>query len=460
MRYRKERDVLGIVNIPADAYYGSETMRAYNNFQISGIKVSGELVHAYIIVKKAAASANMKIGKLDSRKGNAIIRACDMLLSGKHSENFVLDVFQAGAGTSINMNVNEVIANVAIELLGGKKGNYRMVHPNDDVNMSQSTNDTMPTAMRIATYFMIKRHLLPQMDALAASIDRKSREFKGIIKLGRTHLQDAVPIMLNEEFSSYLYAVKSSIDFVEEANAKMLKLPIGGTAVGTGINAGSEYKNAVIKEIRKLTGERFSLFPSPYGPMSNKLDELEVSASLRECATSLNKFANDLRLLNSGPRGGINEIRLPAVQPGSSIMPGKINPSMAEMMNMVCFQVIGNDLVISEAANAGQLELNVYMPVMIFNLLFSINILANGMKAFRERCVNGITANDRRIKENLQNDLSIATALTPYIGYAKAAQIARKAFLEGKSVMQICIEMKVLDRKKLEKVLNPKNAVR
>ena len=460
MRYRNERDVLGSVRVPADAYYGSETVRAYNNFQISGIKVARELIYAYVIVKKAAAAANMNIGKLEVKKGKAIIKACDYVLSGKLDDSFVLDVFQAGAGTSINMNVNEVIANKAIELLGGRKGNYRIVHPNDDVNMSQSTNDTMPTAMRIAIHLMINRSLLPEMDLLVGAIEKKSNEFKSIVKLGRTHLQDAVPIKLGEEFLAYAYAAKSAHTYIENANSRLLALPIGGTAVGTGLNAGKEYRAAVIKEIRKLTRTKFSLAQSPFGPMSNKLDELEVSASLRECATALNKFANDLRLLNSGPRGGINEIKLPEVQPGSSIMPGKINPSMAEMMNMVCFQVIGNDLTISEAANAGQLELNVYMPVIAFDLLFSISILSNGVAAFRERCVKGITANEARIKENLKNDLSIATALTPYIGYAKAAEIARKALVQGKSIMQICLDMKVMDKKKLEKILDPRNAVK
>jgi fumarate hydratase class II len=460
MKYRNEKDVLGSVRIPADAYYGSETMRAYDNFQISGIKVAKELIYAYVIVKRAAASANMDIDKLDSRKGNAIIRACDFVLSGRLDESFVLDVFQAGAGTSINMNVNEVIANKAIEMLGGRKGDYRIVHPNDDVNMSQSTNDTMPTAMRIAIHKEVNDSLLVEIDKLIAAIDKKSKEFKSIVKLGRTHLQDAVPILLGEEFSSYAYAARSARAYIKEANEKLLMLPIGGTAVGTGMNAGSKYRKAVIKEIRKLTKDNFSLISGPFGPMSNKIDELAVSASLRDCAAALNKFANDLRLLNSGPRGGIDEIKLPAVQPGSSIMPGKINPSMAEMMNMVCFQVIGNDLAVNEAANAGQLELNVYMPIIAFDILFSIKILSNGMKAFRERCVKGITANEKRIKQNLENDLSIATALTLYIGYAKAADIARRAFLQNKSVMQICLEMKIMDRKKLQKILDPKNAVK
>ncbi len=459
MRYRNEKDVLGKVRVPADAYYGSETMRAYNNFQISGMKVSMDLIRAYLIVKSAAAAANMKAGKLDVRKGNAIIKACGILLSGKLSENFILDVFQAGAGTSINMNVNEVVANKAIELLGGKKGDYRIVHPNDDVNMSQSTNDSMPTAMRIAIFLKIRDTLLPELDRLAKAIGSKEKEFKSIVKLGRTHLQDAVPLTLGQEFSGYAYAVKSAIGYIEKANAKMTKLPIGGTAVGTGLNAGGKYRKAVIKELSKMARAKLSL-GSTFGEMSNKLDELEVSASLRECAVALNKFANDLRLLNSGPGGGISEIKLPEVQPGSSIMPGKINPSMAEMLNMVCFQVIGNDLAVNEAAGAGQLELNVYMPLIAFDLLFSIEILANGTRAFCEKSVKGIKANEIRIRKNLEGDLSIATALTPYIGYAKAAEIARRAFLEGKSVMQVCISMKIMDRKRLEKILDPKNALK
>ena len=460
MRYRREHDVLGSIMVPADVYYGSETMRAYKNFQVSGIKTDYSLIRAYVILKRAAAKANMRIGKLEKRKGDAIIKACDFIIKGGLWDNFVLDVFQAGAGTSTNMNVNEVIANKAIEILGGKKGDYRIVHPNDDVNMSQSTNDSMPTAMRMAIFAEIRGRLLPELYKLIAAAKGKRDEFRGIVKLGRTHLQDAVPITLGQEFAGYVYALDSTADYINSANSRMLKLPIGGTAVGTGINTGRGYRKAVISEIRKATGTKFSLEVQPAGPMSNKLDELEVSSSLRECAVALNKFANDLRLLNSGPRGGIGEIDLPAAQPGSSIMPGKINPSIAEMLNMVCFQVIGNDLSVNEAANAGQLELNVYMPIIAFDILFSIIILSNGIRTFRERCIKGLKADRKRIKQNLDSDLSIATALTPYIGYERAAKIARKALLEGKSVMQVCMSMKIMDRKKLEKILDPKNAVR
>lgn len=455
-RYRKERDVLGPVKVPAQAYYGSETQRALDNFRVSGLRMQHEFIRAYVMVKLAAARANVKAGKLDPKKGNAIARACGEILSGKLSDQFVVDVFQAGAGTSMNMNINEVIANRAIELLGGRRGDYRLVHPNDHVNMSQSTNDTVPTAMRIAAYIEVKNKLLPALKHLEKALRSKSSDFSRIVKVGRTHMQDAVPMTLGEEFSGYAGAVSESISIIEDASVRLLDLPIGGTAVGTGINAGPKYRKGVVIQLRRITHLGFRSSRNVFADMQNRIAELALSQALGETAVALNKIANDLRILASGPRAGIGDIKLPEVQPGSSIMPGKINPSIAEMMNMVCFQVMGNNETVAQAANAGQLELNVFMPIMAFNILFSIQILSNGSRTFADRCIRGIRANMTRINEHLERNLSLATALTPYIGYKKAAEIARKAYLQNKTVKEICLRERVLDEETLNRVLDSK----
>ncbi|MDE1860093.1 MAG: class II fumarate hydratase [Candidatus Micrarchaeota archaeon] len=455
MRNRIESDVLGNVRIPYDAYYGSETQRALNNFKISQLRMQPELIKTYAMVKLAAALANMRLGKLDRTKGRAISRACTEIIHGKFADQFTVDVFQAGAGTSTNMNVNEVVANRAIEFLGGKRGNYRLVHPNDHVNMSQSTNDTMPSVIRIATYLAIRKKLMPSLNILRGSLHQKATGFEKVVKIGRTHLEDAVPIRLGQEFSGYAGAVERSIRSLEAASSNLLELPLGGTAVGTGINAGPMYTKQVMIELGRITRARFTAAKNIFNLMQSRTDELEASNAITEAAVSINKIANDFRLLNSGPRAGIGDIVLPAVQPGSSIMPGKINPSIAEMVNMVCFQVMGSNETIKQASEAGQLEINVFMPVIAYNLLFSIEILSNASRTFEARCIKGIRANTGAINQHLERNLSLATALTPVIGYKKASRIARVAYLKNKTVKQVCLEMKVLDEKTLDRLLDP-----
>ncbi|MCL5404448.1 MAG: aspartate ammonia-lyase [Candidatus Marsarchaeota archaeon] len=455
MGYRIESDVLGKVRIDSEAYYGSETERARLNFQISGMHIQEEFIRSYAMLKEAAAVANIKAGKLDKARGKAIIEAAKVVAKGGLSDQFVLDVFQAGAGTSTNMNVNEVIANKAIELLHGKKGNYKLVHPNDHVNMSQSTNDTYHCVIRISAYTYAHAWLLPALESLEKSLAAKAREFGKIYKIGRTHLQDAVPMTLGQEFSGYSGSVRHVRLELTRALESMLELPLGGTAVGTGINTPKNYQRYAIAELSRLSGFKFRPAGDMFAVMQSEHAELEVANALNDVAIALNRIANDIRLLGSGPRAGLNELILPAVQPGSSIMPGKINPSMAEMLNMVCFQVMGCVHTIAEAANAGQLELNVFMPVIAYNMLFAIRILSNASNAFNSRCVIGIKPNTEAIKRNLEMDISLATALSPYIGYAKAAEIAMKAYKEGKTVKDVCIELAIMDRAKLDRILDP-----
>ena len=457
MGYRTEKDVLGSVRIDSKAYYGSETERARMNFQISGIRVQDEFIRSYATLKRAAAYANMKAGKLDRKRADAIMKAAELVASGNLSDQFVLDVFQAGAGTSTNMNVNEVIANKAIEILGGKKGDYKIVHPNDHVNMSQSTNDTYHCVIRISAYDYICKWLIPALGNIEKSLSAKAKEFSHIYKIGRTHLQDAVPMTLGQEFYGWAGSVKHVREELSRALVSMLELPLGGTAVGTGLNTPKSYSEYAIAELNRLTGHRFRKSANTFAAMQSEHAELEVANALDDVAIALNRIANDVRLLGSGPRAGLNELVLPAVQPGSSIMPGKINPSMAEMLNMVCFNVMGSMHTVREAANSGQLELNVFMPVIAYNLLFSVKILSNGVNAFDSRCIIGIRPNKREIAKNLEMDTSLVTALSPYIGYAKAAEIAVKAYDEGKSVKQVCIEMEIMEKGKLEKILDPKN---
>ena len=455
MQYRLERDVLGEVRVPKDAYWGPETQRTLNNFDVSGVRVPLEVIYAYAMLKKAAASANMKDGKLDTKTGIAVIKACNEVLAHKLDDQFIIDIFQAGAGTCTNMNVNEVIANRAIELLGGRKGDYRKVNPNDHVNMSQSTNDTMPSTTHIATYIAVRDLLLPSLRNLEKTLDRKAKEFEKVVKIGRTHLQDAVPMTMGQEFSGYRWSVTSTTGMLIDAQNRLLEMPIGGTAVGTGINASEKYARYAVAELGRITGAEFRLPRSRFALMQQRLEELAVADALKEVAVAINKISSDLRLLASGPRSAIGEIALPDVIPGSSIMPGKINPSMPEMMNMVCQEVIGNCATVTEAAQGAQLEINVYTPIIVYNLIFSIKILSRGVDLFTEKCIRGIKANKAVISEKLEMDLSLSTALSPYIGYAKASEVARKAFRENKSIKQVCIEMKILDKKTLDRILDP-----
>ncbi len=458
--YRIEKDVMGSVRIPAGAYYGVETARALHSFDISGVKVAEEFIKAYVGLKRCAAMVNMRSGGLSKARGTAIVRACDSILQGKMREQFVVDVFQAGAGTNTNMNVNEVVANKALEYMHKHKGEYGALHPNDHVNMSQSTNDTFHSVTHIAAYIGVSKRLLPAMRSLHGTLERKARDFSNIVKVGRTHLQDAVPMMLGDEFHGYADAVLKEAKRVENAAEMLLSIPIGGTAIGTGINAGTTYGRDMVKELSGYFGMGLRRSRNMYGSMQNQLSELACADALKETAVALGKIANDLRVLGSGPRGGIGELRLPPVLPGSSIMPAKVNPSVCEMLNMVCFQVMGCNTTITEAAAGGQLELNVFMPVIAFNLLFSIRILANAVGTFDKRCVAGIDANTRQIRRYLEGDISIATALTPYIGYAKAAEIARKAYMRDTTVMRVCLEEGIMDEKRLRRILDPKRQVR
>lgn len=452
--YRKENDTLGEVKVPGNAYYGAFTQRAVTNFQISGMRLQGRLIRSIATIKKAAAITNVKLGRLDSKTGNAIMKACDEVLSGKFDDQFAVDVFQAGAGTSTNMNLNEVIANRAIEFLGGKKGNYKLVHPNDHVNMSQSTNDVFHTAIHISVYSAITEDLLPSLSSIEKTFSSKAVEFKDVFKVGRTHLQDAVPMTLGQEFSVYSDSVGRAIERISAANERLKELPIGGTALGSGINAPSGYKEEVVHEISRLTRYKFKSSKHLFYQLQDQGTEAWVSGTLKNFAVGLDKIANDLRLLSSGPKTGFEDISLPAVQPGSSIMPGKINPSIVEMVNMVCFEIIGNDATVQEAAQSGQLQLNVFMPIIAYNLLYSTEILSNAVKMLDKKCVRGIKANEKLLEERVEYDVSLATALSPYIGYKKAASIEKKALSENKTVADVAVELGFFTKEQIKKILN------
>ncbi len=454
-KLRIEKDTLGNIRLPGDALYGAQTQRAVENFPISGLRLSRGFIKAQGTVKLAAARANGSLGLISRKICRAIEKAAIEVIKGKHDRHFVVDVYQAGAGTSQNMNANEVISNRAVELLGGKKGDYRKVSPNDHVNMAQSTNDTIPSSIYISSFESLRDDLLPALRKLKKALASKSKAFDKIVKAGRTHLQDAVPMRLGQEFSGYAESVRNDLLRVQNASKALLNLPIGGNALGTGINAHPRFHTCILKEIRKITGVNYKSSKNLFDGIQNVYPALEVSASLRGLAVTLTKIANDIRLLSSGPRTGFSELRLPAVQPGSSIMPGKVNPVMAEMLNMVCYQVMGNDTAISYAAQASQLELNVMMPVIAHNLLFSIDILSNSINAFTDRCLEGIEADAGRCREYADATLALATALNPVIGYESAAEISKEAYRTGKSVKEIVVEKGVMDRKTVRRVLDP-----
>jgi aspartate ammonia-lyase len=451
--FRIEKDTLGEVKVPADALYGAQTQRARENFQISGFPPQPDYVWGMVMIKKAAALANMDTGRLDRTIGDAIVRAADEALAGDHDEHFVIDPWQAGAGTSHNMNVNEVLANRASELLGGSRGADRRVHPNDHVNMAQSSNDANPTAVRLGALRLLPG-LLDSLHGLRDALGAKATEFDGIVKSARTHLQDAVPIRLGQEFSGYSAAVDKAAERIGDAGEALAELGIGSTAAGTGINAEPEYIEKVIAHLRELTGFNVRRGDNFFRLTQSGADMAHLSSALRNAAVEISRIASDIRLLSSGPRTAIAEIVLPPVQPGSSIMPGKVNPSMAEMMNMVCFQVIGCDEVCSLAAHGGQLDLNVFWPSFGFNLLFAMTILRNGVTAFTERCVAGIEADAERNRELMEQSLMLCTALTDYIGYEEAAGVAKEAFAEGKTIREVVLEHELMDPDQLDKVLD------
>jgi aspartate ammonia-lyase len=453
MSFRIERDPLGEFRVPADAYYGVQTARARQNFPISGLTAPASLIRATVLVKRAAAQANRELQRLDPRVAGAIIAAADEVLSGQLRDQFVIDVYQAGAGTSHNMNTNEVLANRAAELLGGARGTYAEVHPNDHVNMGQSTNDVFPTATRLALA-MEHGALASECRALAASLQKKATEFADVLKVGRTHLQDAVPITLGQEFSGYAACLSAAADAADVAADAVHELNLGATALGTGLNAGDDYTRLAVEALAQATN-------LPLRPARNKFrvtqsmgDVVSYSGALRRTAVELSKISSDLRLLSMGPRAGLAEIRLPAVQPGSSIMPGKVNPSVPEMVNQVCYQVYGCDTTIMTAGDAGQLELNVMMPVIAWNALHAQRILTNAMKALRERTVDGITADRERSRDLLDRSTAVATALSPYIGYAATAEIAKESVATGRPIRDVVLERGLMSSADLDRILS------
>ena len=454
MATRTEKDTMGAVEVPANAYYGAQTQRAIANFPISGLKPHTSLVRATVRIKKCAAKANLATGRLDTETAGAIIRAADQALAGEFADQFLVDPFQAGAGTSHNMNVNEVLANRANEILGGKLGDYGRVNPNDQVNMAQSTNDVFPTAMRLAA-LELALELKAELTGLAAALRLKACEFDGILKSGRTHLQDAVPIRLGQEFAAYAAAIDHNREGIDRALPGLRELGIGGTAVGTGLNAEEAFIDRIVELLSEETGEGLRRSTNLIERMQNMDPFVALSSALKGCAVNLIRIANDLRLLSSGPRTGLGEITLPAMQPGSSIMPGKVNPVMAEVTNMVSFQVMGADLTVALAAQAGQLELNVMMPVIAYNILFSLEILKNCLHQFTVCCVAGIGANEARCRNFLDQSVGLATVLAPSIGYAAAAEVAKESAGSGRSIREVILARGILSEEALDRVLAP-----
>jgi aspartate ammonia-lyase len=453
-RVRIEKDFLGSKEILADAYYGIQTLRAVENFPVTGYRVHEQLIKALAIVKKAAALANMDTKRLYDGIGKVIVQAADEIIEGKWHEHFIVDPIQGGAGTSMNMNMNEIIANRALELLGKEKGEYKHVSPNSHVNMSQSTNDAFPTAIHIAT-LQLMENLLDTMHQMLAVFKQKAQQFDHVIKMGRTHLQDAVPIRLGQEFEAYSRVLERDIKRIQQSRQHLYEINMGATAVGTGLNADPRYIENVVKHIAAIS--ELPLFGAEHlvDATQNTDAYTEVSAALKVCMMNMSKIANDLRLMASGPRAGLGEITLPARQPGSSIMPGKVNPVMAELINQVAFQVIGNDHTICLASEAGQLELNVMEPVLVFNLLESISIMNNAFRTFTDYCLAGIEANTEQLKEYVQKSVGVLTAVNPHIGYEVAARIAREAILTGKPVRELCLQYDVLTEEELDLILNP-----
>jgi aspartate ammonia-lyase len=453
MNTRSERDSLGEREVPEDAYYGIQTLRATENFPVSGIMPRPEFINAYAMVKKAAAMANMDVGWLEPYIAEAIIAACDEVIAGKLHDQFVVDDFQAGAGTSFNMNMNEVIANRALELIGRPKGDYKVVHPNDHVNMAQSTNDTYPTAMRLCI-LLIAQDLLDNLDKLRRAFAKKGMEFDHILKSGRTHLMDALPVTLGQEFMAYSVALRKAREQFKEKLKLLEEVPLGATAIGTGANTHPDYHRQVVRHLRVITELNLIEAEDPRESLQSRLDFAAISGALKALSLELIRISNDLRLMNSGPTTGWAEIRLPATQPGSSIMPGKVNPVMAECMNMICFQIIGNDLSVSMAVQAGQMELNVMNPVMIHNILESMVLLNNYIPVFIDKCISGIEADEEKCRSYLEKNPSIATFLDPHIGYMRSAEIAKEALKRDMSVKDLVIEKGVMTREQAERVFD------
>jgi fumarate hydratase class II len=456
MEYRFEKDTMGEVKVPIDRYWGAQTQRSYENFNIGGTRMPWEVIEALTLVKKAAALANADLGVLSREKADLIVRVCDEILEGKLRDEFPLVVWQTGSGTQTNMNVNEVIANRAHVLSGGKLTDpKKILHPNDDVNKSQSTNDAFPTAMHIAAYKMLVEHTIPALEKLRDALKKKSEEFAHIVKTGRTHLMDATPLTLGQEFSGYVSQLDHGIRALRNTLPHLLELPIGGTAVGTGLNAPKGFDKKAVEYISSFTGYPFVCAENKFEALSAHDGIVEASSALKTLAVSLMHIANNIRLLASGPRCGIGEIILPENEPGSSIMPGKVNPTQAEAMTMVCAQVIGCDTTITVSGMQGHFQLNVFMPVMIYNFLFAARILGDACHSFTDKAVVGIQANEKRIKEHLSNSLMLVTALSPHIGYDKTAQVAKKAHAEGITLKEAAVQLGYVTPEQFDEWVDP-----
>lgn len=454
MEFRVEKDSIGTKDVPENVYYGVQSLRAAENFHITGLNMHPEIINSLAYIKKAAAITNCEAGLLDKRRTQAIVQACDEILEGKFREDFIVDPIQGGAGTSLNMNANEVIANRAIEILGGKKGDYSVVNPNDHVNCGQSTNDVIPTAGKMTSLRLLKK-LKKQLLRLHSALEQKADEFDGVIKMGRTQLQDAVPIRLGQEFKAYSVAILRDLNRMDKAMDEMRTLNMGGTAVGTGLNADESYLRRIVPNLSEISGMDLVQAYDLIDATQNLDSFVAVSGAVKACAVTLSKIANDLRLMSSGPRAGFGEINLPAKQNGSSIMPGKVNPVIPEVVNQVAFNAIGNDVTITMAAEAGQLELNAFEPIIFYCLFQSIDTIAYAVNTFVDNCVIGITANETRCRYFVENSVGIITAICPYVGYQKAAEIAKEAIKTGESVRKLIIEKGLLTKEQMDEIMDP-----
>lgn len=452
--FRTEIDSIGSKNVPENVYYGVQSLRAKENFYITGLNMHPEIINSLAYIKKACAITNCEVGLLDKKIALAIVQACDEIISGKFHEDFIVDPIQGGAGTSLNMNANEVIANRAIEILGGKKGDYMVVNPNDHVNYGQSTNDVIPTSGKM-TALRLLEHLQKELSRLYDALLEKAKEFNYVIKMGRTQMQDAVPIRLGQEFHAYSVAIKRDINRIEKAMDEMRTVNMGGTAVGTGINADETYLKRIVPNLVEVSGMNFVQAFDLVDSTQNLDSFVSVSGALKACAVTLSKIANDLRLMSSGPRAGFGEINLPAKQNGSSIMPGKVNPVIPEVVNQVAFNVIGNDVTITMAAEAGQLELNAFEPIIFYCMFQSIDTLSYAVSTFVDNCISGITANETRCRYLVENSVGIITAICPHVGYQRAAKVAKQAIATGESVRELVLKEGLLTEEELNQILDP-----
>ncbi|MCL6493447.1 MAG: class II fumarate hydratase [Ignavibacterium sp.] len=459
MNFRIEKDTMGEIQVPSDKYYGAQTARSLMNFKIGGDRFPRELIRALGILKKAAALTNKELGTLSTEKADLIVKAADEVIEGKLDEHFPLVVWQTGSGTQTNMNANEVIANRAIELAGGELGSKKPIHPNDDVNKAQSSNDTFPTAMHIAAVEQIHHRLIPMVTKLRDALQQKSEEFKDIIKIGRTHLMDAVPLTLGQEFSGYVQMLTNGLERIDAALPRLYELALGGTAVGTGLNTHPKFAELSAKKIAEITGLPFVTARNKFEALATHDALVEFHGVLKTLAASLMKIANDIRWLGSGPRCGLGELHLPENEPGSSIMPGKVNPTQSEAMTMVCAQVFGNDVAVNIGGASGNFELNVFKPVIIFNVLNSIRLLSDACESFTDHCVVGIEANVENIKKHVENSLMLVTALNPVIGYDNAAKVAKKAHAENKTLKQAAVELGLLTPEKFDEIVRPEKMI-